>query len=409
MKKPNKALRKTVRLTLVTASAVLLTLVYRHFSVKTETIRVAYYGLAPSLVTDLAEWLDGRGVERRDFILDDSKPLRSHIKKTVQYDLLFIYDGANMDSVSTIVRNAETAALQTLSLPVRISVQTEGRLTGTPLLLDTFHLLYSKEVLERMNASPPFTLARLENLAFNAKTETSPLLCAGKDDNHLIMLFSSLLEAQEGIERFDEALAKLKASKEDDFTAFFALEAVWNTLQRIGLWHKYGLLPRNWLELTAENLDAALTNARPLFVFAPLSFYRSLEDSQAQKYGLRVMPSAPHKTGRYLTAKTLAALQFSVPKSPLQTAAQATDKLAAGRALIRESLSAPSQTKLASSSRLVPSNSKAETDQAAQTVWRYVSAADGVMPDIAQASFTEAAQQRAFAEALRKELQRAAR
>ena len=407
MKKPNKPVRKTVRIILFASAAVFLMLVYGYFSVKTETIRVAYYGLPPSLVNGLAGWLDGRGVERKDFILDDSKPLRSQIKKTVHYDLLFIYDGANMDSVNTIVRNAETAALQSLPLPVRISVQTDGRLTGTPVLLDTFQLLYSKSALEEMNASPPSTLARFENLGFSAKP-ASIFLCAGKDDDHLIMFFSSLLEAQEGIERFDEALLTLKASKDNDFAAFFTLDAVWNTLERLGLWQKYGLLPRRWLELKADDLTAVVETEKPLVLFAPLSFFRSLEDSQAQKYSLRFMPAASHRTGRYFTAKTLAALQFSVPKSPLQTAAQATDKLVAGRALIRELTAVPSQTKLAASTRLLPSNSKAETDSAAETVLRYISAADGIMPDIAQASFTDATRRKAFAEALRKELQRAA-
>lgn len=409
MKKPKNPLRKTVSIILVAAAALSLIFVYGHFSKKTETIRAAYYGLPPSVISALAGRLDECGVERTDFILDASKPLRPQIKKTVQYDLLFIYDGANMDSVNTIVRNAETAALQTLPLPVRISVQTDGRLTGTPVLLDTFQLLYSKAALEEMNASPPSTLARLENLGFNAKSKTSVFLCAGKDDDHLIMFFSSLLEAQEGIERFDEALLRLKASKDNDFASFFALDPVWNTLQRIVLWQKYGLLPRRWQDLSAEDLASAAQTENPLVIFAPLSFYRSIEESEAQKYSLRFMPAAPHRTGRYLTAQTLAALQFSVPKSPLQSAAQATNKLSAGRALIRESIAAPSQIKLAASARLLPSNSKAETDEAAQTLWRYISAADGIMPDIAQASFTDAAQRKAFAQALRTELDLAAK
>ena len=408
MKKPNKPLGKTVRFILFAAAAVVLSLVYSHFSKKTEAIRVAYYGLPEPLVKNIRDWLDGRGVQCTDFILDDSKPLRSQIKKTVQYDLLFIYDGANMDSVNTVVRNAETAALQSLPLPVRISVQTDGRLTGTPVLLDTFQLLCSKQRFEAMNALPPASLRQLENLAFNAKSETSPLLCAGKDDNHLIMLFSSLLEAQEGIEHFDEALARLKASKENDFAAFFAIGAVRDTVSRLALWQKYELLPRNWLELTAESLVSAAETEKALIIFAPLSFYRSMEESGAHRYSLYFMPANSLKAQRYIVSHTLAALQFSVPKSPLQTAAQATNKLAAGRALIRESVSAHSQTKLAASTRLLPSNSKAETDGEAQRVLHALSAADGIMPDIAQAAFTDAAQRKAFAEALRKELQRAA-
>ena len=406
--------QKNGALLVIAGVAAALIGVYTYFSLGAGTMRVAFYGLPEPIVRSLSSWLDTQGTEWKAFVLDDTKPLRAHIAKTVQYDLLFTYDGANMDSVEPIVRNAETAVLQTLPFPIRVAVQTDGRLTGTPLLSDPFELLCSKKNFNQLNAAPtPFSLARLEALGFEKKSaqersSAAPFLCAGKDDTHLLMFFSSLLEAQEGIEAFSEATYLLKENPDGVFSSFFASAAVKRTVERIGLWQKYGLLPHEWLQLNIEDAALSAEKEQPLVVFAPLSFYRSLSEGASRKYTLWFMPSQMSSAKRFLIADTVAALQFSVPKSPFQNAAQATEKLAKGRALIREAASAAAQAALVSSTRLLPVNAEVQTDVPSQSALRYVTAADGIMPGIAQAVFVSKDDTGTFAQLLRERIQKAA-
>ncbi|MGI5173234.1 hypothetical protein H0R92_06500 [Treponema sp. OMZ 840] len=410
-----KKLKNIILFICIFALCAVLAAVYRHFSLKTNTIRVAFYGLPQSEVTVLSSWLDDKNVNWVARILDSSKPLNAHISNSSQYDLLFVYDGFNMDSMKSFVRNAETAALQMLPAPIRISIQTQRRLIGTPVLMNPFQLLCSKNGLESLDRSEPLSLMQLEDIAVKSITRAeksgqpvypAPFLCAGADDDHLIMFFSSLLEAAEGVENLEDAASLLAAQKDNDFSSFFAAEPIWNILELLAKWQKKGFLPARWLELGREEAADAMKKDAPLIVFAPHAFYRSLDEKAADKYTLWYMPSGKFSHKRFLVSQTVAALQFSVPKAALQSAVQARNKLDSVRALIRETVSAPAQTKLAQHSISVPVNSRAQISFPAETALEYICASDGIIPDVAQAALSSDGERKTFAQALRKEIKR---
>ena len=313
--------------------------------IRDSTVRVAFYDLNKTEVAAICSWLDEKGIGYKAAVFDASKPLSALISGSSQYDMLFICDGANMDSMQPIVRNAETAALQILPLPVRIAVQTDRRLIGTPVLLDPFALLCRKDSFARLNMSEPLSFEQLENAAERRLslsergrgTSPAPFMCAGADDNHLIAFFSSVLEAAESADALEEAVALLDG--QNDFSAFFSFEPVNAAVERLADWQKRGFLSSKWLELTSRETAAAMEASSALIVFAPWSFYGTLNEKIADDYTLWYMPGRAASSKRTAIVRTVAALQFSVPKSALQSAAQARKKLDSVRALIRESVS----------------------------------------------------------------------
>ena len=221
---------------IVIAVLAALSALYAHFSLKTNIVRVVFYDLNETEVAAICSWLDEKGIGYKAAVFDASKPLSALISGSSQYDMLFICDGANMDSMQPIVRNAETAALQILPLPVRIAVQTDRRLIGTPVLLDPFALLCRKDSFARVHMSEPLSFEQLENAAERRLslsergrgTSPAPFMCAGADDNHLIAFFSSVFEAAESADALEEAVALLDGqagnsgkSGQNDFSAFF--------------------------------------------------------------------------------------------------------------------------------------------------------------------------------------------
>lgn len=399
---------------IVIAVLAALSALYAHFSLKTNTVRVAFYDLNKTEVAAICSWLDKKGIGYKAAVFDASKPRSALISGSSQYDMLFICDGANMDSMQPIVRNAETAALQILPLPVRIAVQTDRRLIGTPVLLDPFALLCRKDSFARLNMSEPLSVEQLENAAERRLslsergrgTSPAPFMCAGADDNHLIAFFSSVLEAAESADALEEAVALLDG--QNDFSAFFSFEPVNAAVERLADWQKRGFLSSKWLELTSRETAAAMEASSALIVFAPWSFYGTLNEKIADDYTLWYMPGRAASSKRTAIVRTVAALQFSVPKSAWQSAAQARKKLDSVRALIRESVSSISQTKLAQSAMLVPVNPNAESSLPAALALSYVCAADAMVPDAAQAALTTKDQRAAFAQEVRKRIRAAA-
>ena len=399
---------------IVIAVLAALSALYAHFSLKTNIVRVAFYDLNKTEVAAICSWLDEKGIGYKAAVFDASKPLSALISGSSQYDMLFICDGANMDSMQPIVRNAETAALQILPLPVRIAVQTDRRLIGTPVLLDPFALLCRKDSFARLNMSEPLSFEQLENAAERRLslsergrgTSPAPFMCAGADDNHLIAFFSSVLEAAEGADALEEAVALLDG--QNDFSAFFSFESVNAAVERLADWQKRGFLSSKWLELGPRETASAMEASSALIVFAPWSFYGTLNEKIADDYTLWYMPGRAVSPRRAAVVRTIAALQFSVPKSALQSAAQARKKLDSVRALIREAVSSISQTKLAQSAMLVPVNPNAESSLPAALALSYVCAADAMVPDAAQAALTTKDRRAAFAQEIRKRIRAAA-
>jgi len=412
-----KKIRNIIIGILFLVAVAILTPIYMSRSAKEDTMLVAFYDLPSDIVIALTEWIDSRSIDWRPVVLDTNEPLDTYIKVPVRYNLLFTYDSKSMDSVATFALSAETSVLMMMPIPVRISVQTKGRLTATPVLADHFQVSCNIDVLTKQGTSQPGAIYLLEEIATKAMREsttstTAPLLCAGNNDDHLIMLFSSLLETMHGIEVWDAAVLVLEESatslKESDlitesaFFDFFALPEVYDTLQLLARWRTQGLLPKIWLSLSTEAIASAMGHKIATFVFAPLSFINTLPESTRRQYAPWYMPSGSVTSGRFLTAPLVTVMQFSLVKSPLQSARQASKKANTANFLVRELATSYAQAQLSTATDLVPVNETAKTpDSTVEETREWFAASNGLIPDIARASLALSEERIWFAQTLR--------
>ncbi len=391
---------------------------YSQFSSQFNTMEVGFYGVPEEVEVVLSNWLDERNIDWKPVIFDDTIPLEDQLSAPVKQNILFTVDGMNMDSVAPYARTAKTRNLVLMPIPIRTSVQTDSRLTATPILLDHFQLSYNVESLRNMGSSIPTNFIDLESVAQSyignrqGTSSVAPILCAGGNDDDLIQFFSAMLETMHGIDNYDIAqlfLAETVASAKknellsvSEFNAFFELPQVYDTLQYISTWEIRGFLSSSWLNLSRDDILRAMENKSALFTFVPFSSYENLSQGAKSAYAPWFMPSGSQRESRYLIAPAVVVMEFSYVKSPFQSARQSAKKNNLASSLIEELVSGLVQSQLSTDSNLTPVNASAVIDEMGAGETRQLfSLSDGITPDIAQASFVRQSDRTQFAQALR--------
>ncbi len=387
------------------------------------TMEVGFYGLPENTVSVITKWLDNRNIDWKPVIFDSSKPLEDQLKAPVQQNLLFTTDGKNMDTIASYVRTAKTNNLMLMPIPIRISVQTGSRLTATPILLDHFQLSYNIEALRNTGYSLPTNFVDFETIAQDlvlgqqGVSSIAPILCAGGNDDDLLMFFTSMIETLHGIDNYEivqaflDQLVQEQKGKEIQstsyFNSFFELPQVEETLEYILLWEQRRFLSSSWLSLSRDDIARAMENETAFFTFMPFSVYETLSQRVKTVYAPWYMPSGGTRDSRYLVAPSVVVMEFSYVKSPFQSARQAGKKNELAASLIEELVSGFVQTELSEESSLVPVNASALIDEMGAGETRQMfSLSDGIIADIGTNTFTRLSDKAIFAQALRDAIQR---
>ncbi len=385
------------------------------------TMEVGFYGLPESTEAVLIDWLNDRNIDWKPIIYDDSRPLEDQLQVPSPLNLLFTTDSKNMDSIAPYVRTAKTNNLLLMPISIRTAVQTGGRLTATPILLDHFQFSYNVDILRNLAVAIPTNFTDLEvvgQTVINNRAGTSstaPILCAGGDDTDLIQFFSAMLETMQGIENYEIAQSLLEQAIIDvrgndllestAFDTFFSLPQVANTLQKIVAWERSGYLSSSWLSLSREDITRSMENNSAVFTFLPFSTYETLSQRAKNLYAPWFMPSGGIRETRYLVAPSIVVMEFSYVKSPLQSARQSAKKNNLASSLIGELVSGFVQTELSEATHLVPVNATAMVSEEGTGETRQLfTLADGIISDISTATFVRQGDKIQFAQALRSEI-----
>lgn len=411
MKKGKIILRTIIVLVIL---AVALT-AYLIAGAKLDTMEVAFYNLHPTVENTLINWLDEKNINWKPVVLDPTKPVNEQITGPVSENLLFIQDGASLDTVSPLARTAKTSNLMPLPMSLRTSVKSGTRLTATPLLIDHFQMSYNNDELLALGAMPPTNLTSLEAMceAFlettNSDSYSAPIICAGRTDNDLVKFFTGLMETLTGAENVIIAQSFLTENIDEDgifntecLNDFFNLPQVYETLEYIVHLENKGYLSTNWLNLARNHVMDSIENKSPLFAFLPHSEYLLLSENAKDDYETWYMPSGDKRETRYLVADIVTVMEFSYVKSPLQSARQAGVKNELASSLITELGSGLTQANLSSQTNLCPVNASTQIENIATAeTLEYLSLADGVIGDISSSSFATIELQTQFANYLR--------
>ncbi len=418
--KNSKTIIKTVTVLILVSIALIA---YLRIGATYNTMQVGFYGLEENVVAELTNWLNNRNIDWRPVVFDDSIPLDEQIKVPIQQNLLFTSDSKNMDEIAPFVRTAKTNNLLLMPIPLRISVKTDSRLTATPILLDHFQLSYNVEALREIGATLPTNFTELEAIAqeiLNNQqgiSSVAPILCTGGNDDDLVQFFSAMLETKHGIENYEIATAFLSVLADDadnadvlgteSLASFFELPQVNDTLQHIISWQNKRFLSSAWLNLSRDDIARAMENESAIFTFGLFSEYEELSTSTKNTYAPWYMPSGGTRETRHLVAPSVVVMEFSYVKSPMQSARQSGKKNDLAASLIAELVSGFVQSELSEATNLVPVNASAMVNEMGAGETRQIfSLSDGIISDIASASFSEKNHKEQFAQALRSEIRR---
>ena len=415
MKNGKVIIRTIITLILITIAITMYILA----GAKLNTMKVAFYDLPNNVETLLINWLDERNINWEPVLLDSQIPANKQIQGPVEENLLFIQDGANLDTIAPLARTAKSSNLMTLPVSLRTSVKTKNRLTATPILMDHYQMAYNNEKLAELGAMPPTNLVSLEAIC-DAYIEngdkgsfSSPLTCAGSSDSDLSKFFSSLIETVTGVDNYTISQSFLTNSIDKDgnintslLEDFFNLPQVYQTLEYILDLENNRYLSSNWLNITSDNIKNALENSSPLFAFMPFSSFQNSSEKTKEAYEIWYMPSGKNRESRYLIADIVTIMEFSYVKSPLQSARQASVKNELAASLITEFGSSFTQSKISNQAKLCPVNATAQIEnrQTAETR-ELLSLANGVIGDISSSTFTTNEQKSLFANALRQKIE----
>ncbi len=382
---------------------------------KLNTMEVAFYNLPPTVENSLINWLDEKNINWKPVVLDPTKPVNKQITGPVSENLLFIQDGASLDSVSSLARTAKTSKLLLLPMSLRTSVKTGTRLTATPILMDHFQMSYNSDELISLGAIPPTNLTSLDAIceAFlenrTSDSFSAPIICAGRTDNDLVKFFTGLMETRSGAENviiaqsfLTENIDKKGIFNTQCLNDFFNLPQVYETVEYIVHLENKGYLSTNWLNFARNHVMDSIENKTSLFAFLPHSEYLLLSKNARNNYETWYMPSGEKRDTRYLVADIVTVMEFSYVKSPLQSARQAGVKNELAASLIKELGSGLTQSHISSQTNLCPVNASTQIENIATAeTLEFLTLADGVIGDISKSSFSTIEQQTQFANSLR--------
>ncbi len=386
------------------------------------TMEVGFYGLSENVESTLIDWLNARNIDWKPVVYDPSIPLEDQLSTPAKQNLLFTTDSKNMDDIAPFVRTAKTDNLLLMPISIRTAIKTGNRLTATPVLLDHFQLSYNVNALRNLSSSIPANFTDFEAVSQNmlnnrqGNTSVAPILCAGGNDDDLVQFFSAMLETMHGVGNYEIAQVYLEQSLQEirrgdelttsSFDSFFELGQVYETLRYIAMWKQNGYLSSAWLSLTRDDIERAMTNNSALFAFLPFSAYENLSQTTKNNYAPWYMPSGGIRETRYLVAPSVVVMEFSYVKSPLQSARQSAKKNNLAASIISELVSGFAQAQLSEATNLVPVNATATIQEEGPGETRQLfTLADGIISDIATATFAQQSDKALFAQSLRMKLQ----
>ena len=359
---------------------------------------IAFYQVPPVVkdaITKVA--LDPANAGEKRFrirTLDPAKSLADQIASKPAIDILFTWDGEDAQSIAAKTIAPAEPVRRLMPSAMRQAGQSGEKIYGLPILLDHFEVAYHKRLFAQAGKNEPETLDELNKAARAIKKPTVwPIVCAGAQDEDLMMLVSTVTEAISGPEGRDQVVAAMK--KGQTLKELTKTTALGPALKQLIDWRKQGFLHPEWIRMKNNDITSFMENDYAGIVFMPLSTHRTIPVKIIEKFDSITMPSIQKSTNRCFTMPVLLGMLIS-RKRPN---ARASDFL---YSLVKEE----GQKGLGDATGLAPINSTAEAQDRQATDLRFWAAASNhPAPDIARAAFATSDKRNAFATDVRNYLE----
>lgn len=408
--KTDRRLRRLVLLA-VAVLIVALFAVIGFFSSK--KIYICYYAVPASvekaLTKNIQSYLsDGKSKQKSAFVvLDDTLSLQNALKKARNCDLLFTFNGKNLDLVLTgasarRARTIDSDIYSGMTINMQKLAQYHGKNLAVPLLTDHFEIAYSKYWLDKTKKSDPETMKDLlayiaacnKYSAQSMKTEKArnlqwDLFFAAADPDALLQLTGAYMESAYGIESCRALGNEIGSGKPFAAVVTEPLDAEGHTLASVldifKGWESSAFLHPQWTAFTLNDVKQFMKADLAPVVLMPLSVHRTQDSAIIVNYSASFFPVANVSAPQAFTAPVICGVQFK--KSALLSG------------LLQYLASQGVQSTLSMETGLAPVSSRAVApDRESDDVRYWTSATESPYPGLDKAAFTTPTDRKAFAE-----------
>ena len=314
----NKNLKKVIIISAITGAlcASASVLLIRHFnSAAQKQVNVAFYNIPENQAKVLQEnikKLELGKVTFKDVTLQDLNK-DSAVKA---YDLLFAYDGLAAEKFKARGGNISSKLFNYLPTSLRRQNEPNDR-KSIPILLDHFEFSYHKGVASKIGMEDPQTYSEFEDFLEKSKKHTfTPFFTNGGDDEILLGLISTLIEAKGGYKAYVDfvsaakktpSLEKLLTLQLGDSGAF----TLQNILDDFRNWQQSGIVHPNWFNAKYRDILAFMEDGQVAVLFTKLSVHRTIPYKLIRDFSTERAPIVAANVDHALIAPSLCAIKFS--------------------------------------------------------------------------------------------------
>lgn len=314
----NQNLKKVITLSAIVGfvCACLCVLIIRFFnSAAQKQVNVAFYNIPENQSKVLQEnikKLELGKVTFKDVTLQDLNK-DSAVKS---YDLLFAYDGLAAESFKARGGNISSKLFNYLPTSLRRQNEPNDR-KSIPILLDHFEFSYHNGVASKIGMDDPQSYSEFEEFLEKSKKYTfTPFFTNGGDDEILLGLISTLIEAKGGYQAYVDfvsaakktpTLEKLLTLQLGDSGAF----TLQNILDEFINWQQNGIVHPNWFNAKYRDILAFMEDGQVAVLFTKLSVHRTIPYKLIRDFSTERAPVASGAVDHALIAPSLCAIKFS--------------------------------------------------------------------------------------------------
>lgn len=352
---------------------------------------IVFYGLPKSVVAAIEK---EAGNDFAFSVIDDDKSLSAHKRDLVRGQLVFMYDGKPAKEIGEQSIAPESKLFSLMPSAMRESGKFGAKQYGIPVLYDHFGIDWNIALLGHKGIAKPNTLTELVKTATAIKGKNLwPIVCAGGNDNDLLMFTGALVIAESGLGAYEKVVQTAASGK--TFANLLATTALKKSLDTLVAWRKQGIIHPEWFRMKRADMYAFMQYDYACFFALSLSVHRQIAPKTVEKLGSIEFPTDSKEVNRGIMAPAIIAIELK-HALPGHTAA---------RKLVNKLVQAEGQAALANDSGLAPSNSNSVVpDKQADDARFWIASSMKAMPDPAQAAFENPADRTAFANAIRQYL-----
>ncbi len=402
---------KTIVMGISGAIVLLIAILMIILSVASRKPVAAFYGISErnqAEITDVLQKTHSRknknSLPFEIITLDNNISLERALKKSKKVDLLFVYNGLNLEYAANHSAKKKLSfsqdILKGMTSSVREATQVvNGMIPAVPLLIDNYEVDVSLDKFHSSRVKNINVLSDLEKLAKITKSSTpAPIIFPAGEDAELINLFGALTEAISGKQTWESAKNKIakqvasgKVSQNNFYDTLVKLSAeggeYHDTVSTLREWYKLGIIPKNVYSMNSRDIKAFMSSDLTTATFITLSQHREMERNIVIKYSSVYYPAVHSNVERNFTAPII----FAVPMSKDPVAKKAITQMANEL-----------QATLSAKTGLGPTQANCSVpDIQADDVRYWVAASNTPLPALSDALFVNKQQKNAFAEALR--------